>query len=238
MAILIRKNTTSEIAEHHYIKQQLFPNEFDSSIWGEGSLYMKGNTLVFDFDKMDGKYEHYKVYKATFEEALKELGIKEILFKGSKITRMEFEGLGCSFYKVKLINMSTSLVAFFSVYDASEVEGDIFLKQKDDYYFTKNDFKNTGVFQVRTKGYLRLVDANLEASDWKKTSGMEAKDVLEYINKKFVIPQGVYFYLGGIDTHFVKGIKDKKELNKFIFYKIKPEQFIQHPNIPDLYYYV
>ena len=39
-AILNRKTNTSEIAEHHYIKQQLFPDEFDSSIWGEGSLYM------------------------------------------------------------------------------------------------------------------------------------------------------------------------------------------------------
>ena len=237
-SILNRVNDASESSESFYIKKILFIDERDFNVWPDGSIYTKGNTLIFDFDKLDGKYKEYKIYKPNFTGGIKELDIQEIIFKGSKITHMEIEGHGYSFNEVKLINKSTAEVAFSDIFGATEVEGDIFFKQKDSYYFSKNEIRNTGVFQVRTKGYLRLVDANLEASDWKKTSGLEAKDVLEYINKKFVIPQGVYFYLGGIDTHFVKGIKDKKELNKFIFYKIKPEQFIQHPNIPDLYYYV
>lgn len=236
-AILNRKNSVADSAEHHYIKQILLPDEHDSSEWPDGSVYMVKQTLVFDFDKTSGRYEGLVNYGVNFQEAIKEFGIQEILFKGSKLKSMEFEGLGCSFYKVKITNKSTIPIMFRAVYDASEVEGDIIFRQKQDYYFTDNDFRNTGVFQARTKGYLRTVNGNMEYADWRKVKGMVPKEVLSYIYKKFDIPENIHFSLGG-NIQFIKGIKDRKEIDKFIFYSLKPKDFIQHPEIPDLYYCV
>lgn len=238
MAILVRNKSIATSAEHYYIKQQLFPSEHDACVWPDGSVYMDKQTLIFDFDKTSGRYERLTNYKVTFQEAIKTLEIKEILFKGSKLKSMEFEGYGCSFNKVKIINKSTITVAFHNVYDASEVEGDIFFKQKESYYFTKAFFRNTGAFQVRTKGYLHMVEANMELTDWKMVKGMVPREVLSYINRRFGIPEDIHFSLDG-DIHFIKGIKDRKEIDKFIFYGgIKPKDFIQHPEIEDLYYCV
>lgn len=108
------------------------------------------------------------------------------------------------------------------------------LNKKTVIIFQKNEIRNTGVFQARTKGYLHVVDANMELSDWKKVKGMVPKEVLIFINKKFGIPEDIHFNLGG-DLHFINGIKDRKELDKFKFYGITPKDFIQHPEIEELY---
>ena len=84
MAILVKKNV-ADSAGYHYIKQQLFPEDQDSREWSDGSVYMDKHTLVFDFDKTSGRYEGLVNYKVTFQEGIKELDIREILFKGSKL---------------------------------------------------------------------------------------------------------------------------------------------------------
>ena len=236
-SILNRVNDASESSESLYIKKILFIDERDFNVWPDGSIYTKGNILIFDFDKLDEKYKKYKIYKPNFTGAIKELDIQEIIFKGSKITHMEIEGHGYSFNEVKLINKSTAEVAFSDIFGATGVEGDIFFKQKWDYYFTNKDSRNTGVFQARIKGYLHMVNANMEPNDRKRVKGMDPKDVLIFINENFGIPEDIHFNLGG-DLHFINGIRDRKELNKFKFYGITPKDFIPHPEIEELYYCV
>ena len=235
MAILTKKNI-AKLVEYNFIKQQLFPYFYDFKVWPDGSIYMDGDTLVFDLDKLDGKYPRISTYQMQIDPAKKALNFNSILFKGSKIQRLELDGSPGNLFGVKVINQSTAFIVFTKAVDASYVEGNIFFNQPFDYIFSKQDIKNINIFQVRTEGYLHKVRASIDNKAYIefKKSGIE--DPLVYLNNTFKIPENIHFSLGN-KVSFIKGIKNRKELDKYLLYGDTPN-FILHPQIEDLYYYV
>ena len=232
---ILNRRSTYDIVEADYIKNQIMYNGKDAEYFNSKSLYRDNQTLIFDFDNLDNVRNNVvEIKNAEFTEIIEEFDINKILFKGNGIKKFRMYCEFGDFSNIILENQSNITIDLLEVGNAKLLKGDIFIQQDNNFRFDK---PKSDYFHIRLKDYYYTVEVGLDFDLSKKLKPMSPSEKLKYLEDTYGIPEKILFNLYSADLYFIKGISNPKELGKYkLLFDFK--KITQHPDIPDLNYFI